>query len=102
MTRTLKSLLWFVLGTSCGGAFSAAYYQKPIVHVTHSVFRSLPGKTTIYQDRLVAGNEIEWRGTCVVKDCARIAASEPEPPVMAQGKASHTGFSAAPAPGMYK
>ena len=82
MTRALRSALYFVLGLAFGGAFSAAYYQKPRVHV--SVFRQLPGKTTIIQDRLVAGNEIEWRGTCVLKDCARIAATETEAPVMAE------------------
>ena len=84
MTSALRSTLYFTLGAACGGAFSAAYYQKPIVHVTHSVFRSLPGKTTIYQDRLVAGNEIEWRDTCVLKDCSRIAESEPETPMVAE------------------
>ena len=82
MTRTLQSALYFALGAACGGAFSAAYYEKPRVHV--SVFRSLPGKTTIYQDRLKAGNEIEWRGTCVLKDCSRIAESEPESPMVAE------------------
>ena len=84
MIRALRSALYFMLGASCGGAFSAAYYQKPIVHVTHSVFRSLPGKTTIIQDRLKAGNEIEWRDTCLLKDCSRIAESEPETPVVAE------------------
>ena len=88
MTRALQSALYFILGAACGGAFSAAYYEKPRVHVTHSVFRSLPGKTTIIQDRLVAGNEIEWRATCVMKDCSRIAESEPEAPVVAE-KAGH-------------
>lgn len=88
VTRALRSAFYFALGAACGGAFSAAYYQKPIVHVTHSVFRPLPGKTTIYQDRLKAGNEIEWRDTCVLKDCSRIPATESKPPMVAE-KAGH-------------
>lgn len=88
MIRSLKSFLYFALGAACGGAFSAAYYEKPIVHLTHSVFRSLPGKTTIIQDRLVGGSTAEWRATCVMKDCSRIAESEPEAPVVAE-KAGH-------------
>ena len=84
MTRALRSALYFALGAACGGAFSAAYYEKPIVHVTHSVFRSLPGKTTIRMDRLVGGSTAEWRATCVLKDCSRIAATEPEAPVVAE------------------
>ena len=89
MTRALRSALYFALGASCGGAFSAAYYQKPVVHLTHSVFRSLPGKTTIRMDRLKQGNVIEYRDTCLLKDCSRIAATEPEAPEMAEGKISH-------------
>lgn len=82
--KIVSAALYLTVGVLAGGAFSAAYYSNPPVQV--SVFRQLPGKTTIYQDRLVAGNVIEWRDTCLLKDCSRIAASEPDTPKVSTKK----------------